>query len=89
MICQMQFVIVTFCFTYVLFYSGTDIANTIEKKLNDEKNVVDSWLRDNSLFLHAAKTESMLFGTCAKLKNANCFNIHVSGCIINRVLNLL
>ena len=68
----------------VLFSSGTDIA-TIEKKINDEMNLVDSWLRDNSLFLNAGKTESMLFGTCANLKNVNYFNIHVNGCTINRV----
>ena len=44
----------------VLFCSGSDVTK-IEKKLDDELNLIGRWLRDNGLFLNVVKTESMLF----------------------------
>ena len=43
---------------------------------------------DNGLFLIVAKTESMLFGTVARLKNVDCFQIQVHGHTIQRVFEL-
>ena len=68
----------------VLFCSGSDVTK-IEKRLNDELNLIGRWLCDNNLFLNVAKTESMLFGTVARLKNVDRFQIQVHGHTIRRV----
>ena len=48
------------------FYS-TLSQPVIQETLNEELELIATWLRDNSLFLNTSKTESMLFGTHAKL----------------------
>ena len=68
----------------VLFCSGSDVS-TIEKILNDELNLIADWLRENSLFVNVTKTESMLFGTAARLKNVDRFQIQIHGHTIQRV----
>jgi hypothetical protein len=68
----------------VLFCSGLDIS-TIEKRLNDELNLIGDWLRENNLFVNVTKTESMLFGTAARLKNVDCFQIQIHRHTIQRV----
>ena len=68
----------------VLFCSGLDVTK-IENKLNDEWNLIGRWLRDNGLFLNVAKTEPMLFGIVARLKNVDRFQIQVHGHTIRRV----
>ena len=68
----------------ILFCSGSDVS-TIEKRLNDELNLIADWVRENSLFVNVTKTESMLFGTAARLKNLDCFQIQIHGHTIQRV----
>ena len=60
----------------VLFCSGSDVTK-IEKRLNDELNLIGRWLHDNGLFFNVAKTEAMLFGTVARLKSVGRFQIQV------------
>ena len=51
----------------------------IQETLNEELELIGTWLRDNSLFLNTSKTESMLFGTHAKLSRATDFSIMING----------
>ena len=67
----------------VLFYFGK-VAATIEKSLKEDLDLIGSWLYDNSLFLNALKTEAMLFGTHARLSDAD-FGITFKGRPIKRV----
>ena len=67
----------------VLFYFGK-VAATIEKSLNEDLDLIGSWLYNNSLFLNAVKTEAMLFGTHARLSDAD-FGITFKGQPIKRV----
>ena len=67
----------------VLFYFGK-VATTIEKSLNEDLDLIGSWLYNNSLFLNAVKTEAMLFGTHARLSDAD-FGITFKGRPITRV----
>ena len=70
----------------VIFCSGTDAAK-IEKKLNDDLNLIGSWLWENSLLVNITKTETMLFGTCGRLKSVDSFqikmNVHASAVYLN------
>ena len=68
----------------VLFYSGLDVA-TIEQKLNDDLQRIGSWLWDNNLIVNTKKTEAMLFGTCARLKNVESFQIYIHGQAIRQL----
>ena len=43
---------------------------TIDKSLNEYLDLIGSWIYCNSLFLNAVKTEVMLFGTHARLSDA-------------------
>ena len=70
----------------VFFYSGK-VAATIEKSLNEDLVLIGSWLYNNSLFLNAVTTEAMLFGTHARLSDAD-FGITFRGQPINRVIEL-
>ena len=67
----------------VLFYFGK-VAATIEKSLTEDLDLIGSWLYNNSLFLNAVKTEAMLFGTHARLSDAD-FGITFKGRPIKRV----
>ena len=67
----------------VLFYFGK-VAATIEKSLNEDLDLIGSWLYKNSLFLNAVKTEAMLLGTHARLSDAD-FGITFKGQPIKRV----
>ena len=51
-------------------YSGKAAA-AIEESLSEDLNLIGSWLHDNSLYLNADKTEAMLFGTHARLSDAD------------------
>ena len=53
----------------VLFYSGK-VAATIEKSLNEDRDLIGSWLYIISLFVNAVKAEAMLFRTHARLSDA-------------------
>ena len=44
-----------------------------------------TWLRDNCLFLNTSKTESIVFGSHARLARVCEFNITINGCPIKRV----
>ena len=66
----------------ILYYSDV---STIEKRLNDELKLKADWVRENSLFVKVTKTESMLFGTAARLKNVDRFQIQIHGHTIQRV----
>ena len=54
----------------VLFYSGK-VAATIKESFNEDLDLIGSWLHNNSLFLKAENTEAMLFGTHARLSDAD------------------
>ena len=66
-----------------LFYSEK-VAATIEKSLNEDLDLLESWLYNNGLFLNAVKTEAMLFGTHARFSDAD-FGITFKGRPIKRV----
>ena len=68
----------------VLFYSSKDV-NEIERALCRDLQLLESWLRDNSLFLNKSKTECVLFGTASRLSTVTNFSIYVSGSLIERV----
>ena len=70
----------------VLFYFEK-VAATIEKSLNEDLDLIGSWLHHNSLFLNAVKTEAMMFGTHARLSDAD-FGITFKGRPIKRVFEL-
>ena len=44
---------------------------TIDKSLNEYLDLIGSCLYNNSLFLNLVKTEAMLFGTHARLSDAD------------------
>ena len=68
----------------VLFCTGRQ-ASTIEATLNRELNQIESWLRENNLFINVTKTESMIFGTSQRLANIDSFSININGSPIKRV----
>ena len=66
-----------------LLVSGKDISS-IESKLSNELSSISNWLVDNKLSLHLGKTESILFGSRAKLnKTQTNMNIQCNGTVIN------
>ena len=67
-----------YCMQTIPFYS-TLSQPVIQETLNEELELIGTWLRDNSLFLNTSKTESMLFGTHAKLSRATDFSIMING----------
>ena len=67
----------------VLFYSSKDIQD-IETVLTRELKVVSTWLTENNLYLHKDKTESVLFGTGARLSKVTNLDISVNGNLIKR-----
>ena len=69
----------------VLYVSDQD-SLTIEKKFNEDiSNYVSNWLTENdlSLNLKKGKTESMLFGSPARLKKTTPLSIYVNNIEIN------
>ncbi len=66
----------------VLFYPDSDVA-VIQQKLNDDLELIGTWLLDNGLFVNTSKTESMLFGTHARLSRVDEFTIFMNGRLIN------
>lgn len=54
----------------LLFYSGK-VAATIEKSLNEDLDLIGSWLCDNTLFLNTVTTGAILSGTHARLFDPN------------------
>ena len=68
----------------VLFCTGRQ-ASTIEATLNRELNQIESWLRENNLFINVTKTECMIFGTSQRLANIDSFSININGSPIKRV----
>ena len=57
---------------------------TIDKSLNEYLDLIGSWIYNNSLFLNVVKIEAMLFGTHARLSDAD-FGITFKGQLIKRV----
>ena len=57
------------------------IANRLSSELSNCKR----WLTDNRLSLHLGKTESMLFGSCRKLKRVEQFQVSCDGTAVVRV----
>ena len=68
----------------VLFYVSNDV-KIIEKILNEELSLIETWLGENCLFVNKKKTECLLFGTPGKLLNIHSFNIKIDNKVINRV----
>lgn len=64
--------------------SGT-LAATVDARLNEDLDLIVSWLRDNSLFMNTARTEAMLFGTHTKLSVTTDLSISLAGRHIKRV----
>ena len=60
-------------------------AAEIEQRINEELDLISSWLRANKLFLNVSKPEAMLFGTYRRLCNVDTLNIRVDGQVIKRV----
>ncbi len=65
----------------VLFYPDS----VIQQKLIDDLELIGTWLLDNGLFVNTSKTESMLFGTHARLSRVDEFAIFMDGCLIKRM----
>ena len=61
----------------VLFYPDSDVA-VIQQKLNDDVELIGTWLLDNGLFVNTSKTESMLFRTHARLSRVDAFAIFMN-----------
>ena len=61
---------------------------TIDESLNEYLDLIGSWLYNNSLFLNLVKTEAMLFGTHARLSDAD-FGITFKGRLIKRVFEFI
>ena len=53
--------------------------------MHDELKVLDSWLRMSGLFLNTSKTETVLFGTQARLNTVQNFTIQKNGYVLKRV----
>ena len=67
-----------------LSVSGND-AHAISSKLTSDLHAVMNWLKKNKLVLNTDKTNIMLIGTGAKLKNANDFSVFIDGQELERV----
>ena len=61
------------------------VSQNIQQLNNLIENQIESWLRENSLFINITKTESMIFGTSQRLANIDSFSINISGSPIKRV----
>jgi hypothetical protein len=61
-----------------LLVSGKDVSE-IEQTLSSELQSVCNWLVDNKLSIHLGKTESILFGSCRKLKDKIGLHITCNG----------
>ena len=72
----------------VLFFANPD-TSVIQEKLNDNLSLMDTWLRDNCLFLNTSKTESMVFGSHARLTCLCEFNITINSCPIKHVTEFI
>ena len=69
-----------------LSVKGTD-AREISRKLTSDLNAIVKWLKDNKLFLNTDKTNIMLLGTGAKLRNvlSTDFSVVINGKELERV----
>lgn len=56
----------------------------IERLLSEDLNVVNHWLIDNKLSLHLGKTESIMFGSQARLRKVSALDIYCNGCQIKQ-----
>lgn len=68
----------------VLFCSSKD-SDEISKVLEENMELIDTWLSENILFLNKKKTECMLFGTSVRLSRVQNFSVSIKGSILNRV----
>ena len=57
----------------VLFYSGIEVAATVEESSNEDLDLIGSWLYNDKV-----KTEAMLFGTHARLSDVD-FGLTLKG----------
>lgn len=62
----------------VLFCAGPN-TSVIQENLNQDLTNLGAWLQENSLYLNITKTETMLFGTHAKLSKYKDFLINFNG----------
>ena len=69
----------------VLYVNGKD-SETIQEKLNTDIPAIYNWLTNNdlSLNLKKGKTETMIFGTSARVKKATPLNVLINGTILNQ-----
>ena len=66
-----------------ILVSGKNKAE-IERLLSEDLNVVNLWLIDNKLSLHLGKTESIMFGSQARLSKVSALDIYCNGCQIKQ-----
>jgi hypothetical protein len=61
-----------------IFYSGKSVTD-IENVVSSDLNALNSWLNMNKLFLHADKSECVLFGSTKRLHTIENFEISING----------
>lgn len=67
-----------------LVYFHTD-PHTLEKKLQEDLNLIANWLRINKLTLNATKTKYMIIKACAATNHSNDLNLRIDNNILSRV----
>jgi hypothetical protein len=68
----------------IIFYSGKSVTD-IENVVSADLNAINSWLNTNKLFLHADKSECVLFGSTKRLHTVEKFEISINGQRIKQV----
>ena len=69
-----------------VIYTTSKDKNVIQKQLNADISEIYNWLTNNdlSLNLKKGKTETMIFGTSSRVKNASPLNITINGTTLNQ-----
>ena len=67
-----------------LIFSHKD-PNFIARHLSDQLSSCKKWLTDNRLSLHVGKTETILFGSCRRLKKVESFQVTCESVPVKRV----
>ena len=68
----------------VIFYGGKSVTD-IENVVSADLDALNSWLNTNKLFLHADKSECVLFGSAKRLHTVENFEISINGQRIKQV----
>ena len=60
----------------------------VARTLSNDLGQCKKWLVDNKLSLHVGKTESILFGSCKRLRGAGDFEVTCDGQPVKRVTSV-